>query len=404
MQPLKNAEEALKARVAQLESVDPELAKELKSVRDKKRGKKAVEEMASFLESRAEPGEQPPPPQPMALETIVLRTGRPVLAVVDDGIQLQFNDVESEVWRSRLEAVSTMLRNAVRAVGRVEVTGHPHFEWIGTAWLVAPDVVVTNRHVAGEFGHSRGNGFSFRVGATGRRMGSSIDFREEIGRTSSAEFNVLDILHIEGDDGPDMALLKVARKSGELALATPLVLRGAAVAPQQQVAVIGYPARDSRIPEPDLMRRDLRRRLRQKAPRARHDHRQERRHGHARLLDAWRQLGVRRARPHDRTSRRAALRRPVPRGQLRRCRSAHRGAAARARRPAGHQGHTRRHHLAQTVGSGESSRGGPGARRQRPDCHVDTAPSGHGDAGRSGDHDNQSGHDHHRVERRRRRR
>ena len=171
MQPLKNTEEALKSRVAQLERVDPELARELKGVREKKRGKKAFEEMASFLESRAEPGEQPPQPpqQPMALETIVLRTGRPVLAVVDDGIQLQFNDVESEVWRSRLEAVSAMLRDAVRAVGRVEVTGHPHFEWIGTAWLVAPDVVVTNRHVAGEFGRSRGNAFSFRVGATGRR-------------------------------------------------------------------------------------------------------------------------------------------------------------------------------------------------------------------------------------------
>jgi endonuclease G len=257
MQPLKNTEEALKSRVAQLESFDPELARELKGVREKKRGKKAVEEMASFLESRAEPGEQPPqpPPQPMALETIVLRTGRPVLAVVDDGIQLQFNDVESEVWRSRLEAVSAMLRDAVRAVGRVEVTGHPHFEWIGTAWLVAPDVVVTNRHVAGEFGRSRGNGFSFRIGATGQRMGSSIDFREEIGRSATAEFNVLDILHIEGDDGPDVALLKVARKSGELALASPLVLRAAAVEPKQQVAVIGYPARDSRIPEPDLMRR-----------------------------------------------------------------------------------------------------------------------------------------------------
>jgi endonuclease G, mitochondrial len=253
MHPQQNTEEALRSRVAQVESVDGELASELKSVREKKRGRKAVDEMAGFLESRGEADVQPPP-QPMALETIVLRTGRPVLAVVDDGIQLQFNDVESEVWRSRLENAATLLRNAVRAVGRVEVTAHPQFEWIGTAWLVAPDVIVTNRHVAAEFGRRRGSGFSFRMGVGGR-MRAAIDFREEIGRTATAEFSVLEILHIEDDDGPDVALLKVADTSGPLSLASPLALRRTAAILQQQIAVIGYPARDSRIPEPDLMRR-----------------------------------------------------------------------------------------------------------------------------------------------------
>jgi endonuclease G len=177
-----------------------------------------------------------------------------VLAVVDDGVQLVFTEVESEVWRSRLESVATMLHDAVRAVGRVEVSGHPHFEWIGTGWLVAPDVIVTNRHVAAEFGRRRGSGFSFKTGIGGR-MSAAIDFREEIGRNATAEFNVLDILHIEDDDGPDVALLKVADTSGPLTLASPLALAATAAVPEQQVAVIGYPARDSRIPEPDVMRR-----------------------------------------------------------------------------------------------------------------------------------------------------
>ena len=82
-----------------------------------------------------------------AQETIVLRTGRPVLAVVGDEAQLVFSDADSSVWESRLRQASGPLAAAARAVGRIEVEGHS-LAWLGTGWLVRPDVVVTNRHVA----------------------------------------------------------------------------------------------------------------------------------------------------------------------------------------------------------------------------------------------------------------
>ena len=72
----------------------------------------------------------------LSLRNIVLRVGRPVLAVVGDVPQLEFTDSESEVWRSRLQASTDLLQRAARAVGRIDVIGLPRFEYVGTGWLV----------------------------------------------------------------------------------------------------------------------------------------------------------------------------------------------------------------------------------------------------------------------------
>jgi endonuclease G len=140
-----------------------------------------------------------------AQETIVLRTGRPVLAVVGDEAQLVFSDPESSVWKSRLRDASAHLVSAAQAVGRIEVEGHD-LAWLGTGWLVRPDVVVTNRHVAAEFGRSDGTSFVFRQGIGGSQMNASIDFLEEIGSTKERTFRLNRILHIEDSNGPDLGV------------------------------------------------------------------------------------------------------------------------------------------------------------------------------------------------------
>jgi endonuclease G len=185
-----------------------------------------------------------------AQETIVLRTGRPVLAVVGDEAQLVFSDPESDVWKSRLRDASTHLVSAARAVGRIEVEGHD-LAWLGTGWLVRPDVVVTNRHVAAEFGRNDGTSFVFKQGTGGSQMNASIDFLEEIGSTNERTFRLDRILHIEDPDGPDLAFMKVS-PTGAQSLAAPIGLSTHSEA-NEMVAVIGYPARDSRIPDQQLM-------------------------------------------------------------------------------------------------------------------------------------------------------
>jgi endonuclease G len=186
------------------------------------------------------------------VETIVFRTGRPVLAIKNDEAQLTFDDADSHVWQSRLTEARQRLVQATQAVGRIEVEGHS-LDWVGTGWLVGDDTIVTNRHVAAEFGRHDGTTFVFRQGLTGGPMRASIDLLRELDREDSLTFELREIIHIEEEDGPDLAFLRVEPISGG-SPPTPITL-AASVRPDDFVAVIGYPARDSRIPDLDLMDR-----------------------------------------------------------------------------------------------------------------------------------------------------
>jgi endonuclease G, mitochondrial len=188
-----------------------------------------------------------------SLRNIVLRVGRPVLAIVGGKARLQFRDSESEVWRSRLEASSEGLRRAATAVGRIDVEGLPPLEFVGTGWVIDKNTIITNRHVARAFGERAGARFTFKQGARGRPIAAAIDFLEEAGRAQRRVFDIVDIVHIEDDDGPDFALLRVEDRSRGRELAPPIPLAVAPPRPDQQVAVIGYPARDGRVPDQKLV-------------------------------------------------------------------------------------------------------------------------------------------------------
>jgi endonuclease G, mitochondrial len=235
-------ESRLKGAVAAIEESDASLGAEMKDVR-------ATRSRGAGLESLPA---HPPLPDDLAPETIVFRTGRPVLAVKNDEAELTFADAESEVWRARLLASREVLAQAIRAAGRIEVDRH-ELDWLGTGWLVADDIVVTNRHVAAEFGRREGERFVFRQGFGGT-IASRIDFREEMGGSGAREFALARILHIEDDEGPDVAFLQVTPRADD-PLARPIPLAARTPRARQRVAVIGYPARDSRIPEQDLMLR-----------------------------------------------------------------------------------------------------------------------------------------------------
>ena len=224
----------------------------------------------------------------LSLRNIVLRVGRPVLAVVGGVPQIQFTDGESEVWRSRLQASSDRLQRASRAVGRIDVIGLPQFEYVGTGWLVERNTIATNRHVAREFGRQIRGRFAFKNGSGARPIRASIDFLEEIGRPERLEFQIVEILHIEDEKGPDFALLRVEETSGGRELAAPIPL--AAVA-----RPAGAANRGDRVSRPgqagsgrpvDAV--DLRRRVRQEAARAGPGDGGAVGRRAARLLDAWR--------------------------------------------------------------------------------------------------------------------
>jgi hypothetical protein len=214
----------------------------------------SVQERVGALESMG-------PDSALAVETIVNRVGRPILEVANDDYIVE--GPEAAIWEARLgnATVRTVLRRAIPSVGRIEVDNHPDLTWVGTGWIIADDVVVTNRHVAAEFAAlsatDAGRSFVFRRGWPDRniRMSARVDFRRELRNNSSRRFIVREVLHIEDDDGPDLAFLRVEPTSpaGSLSPSLPTSKRKAEV--QQYVATVGYPAADSRIPEQELMNR-----------------------------------------------------------------------------------------------------------------------------------------------------
>ena len=179
----------------------------------------------------------------LGTEAIILRFGRPSLLVQRD----TFDVPASDTWKARLDPTRSKLETAIRSIGRVEVPtlGVPY---VGTAWIIAPGVAVTNRHVADVFA-MRGphDEFAFRLTPEGQPYTADLDFHEEAGRETPFEVDLDRILFIAEDrqGAPDVALVGV-KPRGRRPLPLPLPLFGEAPRVGQVVAAIGYPAADPR--------------------------------------------------------------------------------------------------------------------------------------------------------------
>lgn len=191
------------------------------------------------------------PQEAEALESIVMRKQRPVLAIRNDVALLDFRDLgDSVIWKERLEAAKEFLVVANRAVGRIELVGS-QYDWVGTGWLVADGIMVTNRHVADVFAERHGLGFVFSIGDSGA-IRASVDFLQEVDSQHTRTFSLLRPLFIQQTPGPDVAFFEIEAHSGDRTLAAPIVLADT-IRGTTNAAVIGYPAYDSRIPEIALM-------------------------------------------------------------------------------------------------------------------------------------------------------
>lgn len=184
-------------------------------------------------------------------EAVVLRVGRPVLIIRNNEAELVLEDAESEEWRQRLTDAKQQLALSIPAIGRIELSNHPSLDWCGTGWLIDNNTVVTNRHVAELFARKNGAGFTFRQGEDGNPMASGIDLLQEFGNPATRVMKLKKILYIEPEPGPDMAFLQ-AEPLGD-GMPTPVTLQAEPAASLSNVAVIGYPAKDSRMPDVDLM-------------------------------------------------------------------------------------------------------------------------------------------------------
>jgi len=184
------------------------------------------------------------PVERIGIEAIIHLEGRPALLVKD----ASFEKPPAE-WDVLERHRGTIEKNIPR-VGRIEVDCHPRLDWVGTGFLVAPDVIMTNKHVALEF--SRRDWiirWKFIPEMTAR-----IDLKEEINNDEELECELGEVIGIH----PllDLALLRVMNPDCTSQL-SPLTIQS--IPPDKyldrEVYTIGYPAWDGRRNEPVPMRR-----------------------------------------------------------------------------------------------------------------------------------------------------
>lgn len=220
-------------------------------------------EVKEFLEISVKEGvdsafEQFPDDKGRLAEAIILTVGRPAILVQNNSFTVDTSDV----WAARLEVARANIEAAIRSVGRIEVTNHPRgFVYLGTGWLVAPDIIVTNRHVAEAFAKKEGNEFSFRKNTIlNQKIGVNIDFREEFQIDAQEQFEALKVLYIEENDSPDIAFIQISKRTlvgGAIfdLSSDPIPLIEDNIQDESEIAVIGYPAEDGRrnpLPDPEL--------------------------------------------------------------------------------------------------------------------------------------------------------
>ncbi|MEM8931508.1 MAG: serine protease [Acidobacteriota bacterium] len=165
---------------------------------------------------------------------IVLRRERPAFDIVDGF----FTDAVAP-WQS-LQQDEALLRPRIRAVGRVRADSAPYGHVAGTGFVVGPNLLMTNRHVAKYFvdgvGQSPGDTLTLDLDEE-----ASCDLLAEIGRTEQRvlAFERVELVHPYWD----VAVLRVIGEP--LADITPLKLRATRPVDEEHVGdtvvVVGYP-------------------------------------------------------------------------------------------------------------------------------------------------------------------
>ncbi|TWU09740.1 DNA/RNA non-specific endonuclease [Allorhodopirellula heiligendammensis] len=177
------------------------------------------------------------PRERMYLEAIVEEDGRPVVFVIDDEF-----DVLPDPWTQlNADPVRSRINALMPSIGRIEDISGGIPQHIGTGFVVGPNLMMTNRHVAEAFVRGLGrvrNQLSFVPG-----IESAIDFRRENEldpNDLSTSVRLTDVVMVH----PywDMALFRIeglspANGGLRLSVQAPEDLVG------RNIVVIGYPGR-----------------------------------------------------------------------------------------------------------------------------------------------------------------
>lgn len=197
------------------------------------------------------------PDEEVGVQVLLAATSRPAIPVqggrLGDSPPV-WGDL-TRIWRAQIEA-------ALGSVGRIEITGHPTLSWAGTAWVAAPELLLTSRRVAERFAAPAGGGGSEAHWRMRSGMSAQIDFNREIG-LPPGEGEIFDVpsdAEILVHPEQDLALVPVAARSRDdaspLPPPLPISSHGGEIGMGRKVFVAGHPELDASVPVPDLFLQD----------------------------------------------------------------------------------------------------------------------------------------------------
>jgi hypothetical protein len=191
--------------------------------------------LAQGDDAHLEPGEA------LGLEAVISLEGRPAILIQNGRFA-----TPPAPWRI-LDEVRNSIQEACQSVGRIEVD-HPFLDYAGTGFLVADDILMTNRHVAELFCQSHGGGYwTFE-----QEYQPCVDYLHEWGASTRARFRITELTAVHDHKRIDLALFRVARESLDDAMTPdPLTLASEydAAAKGRKVYTIGYPFKRDGDPE-----------------------------------------------------------------------------------------------------------------------------------------------------------
>lgn len=197
------------------------------------------EELETFLASPAKGREGL---HARELEAIIELHRRPVLHVVGDKIE----KAQSAAVEATMKIARPKVEPLLPSIGRVDLLNGLRGDWVGTAWMVAKNVMVTNRHVALEFTRTKRDGQRV-IGRNeiGQKLEVVVDTRQERESRERRGIRVRGVLHVEDDEGPDIAFLEVREtEAGDSLNLEPIALAKNDPEPKADVVLIGYPGSD----------------------------------------------------------------------------------------------------------------------------------------------------------------
>jgi hypothetical protein len=182
------------------------------------------------------------------LECVLLLYGRPALLVSQGRL------AEAPAFWNIVEDQRQDIELSQRGVGRIELVGHPEYDWAGTGFLVGETCLMTTRTVARHFAERQdAAGWQFRPA-----MSAWMDYQGDYQRPASAAYRVKRIIGVH--DRYDLALMEVEPPQHDGDAPAPLALAAAAPSRVEGRAVylVGYPVRDARRGEPETIARVFR--------------------------------------------------------------------------------------------------------------------------------------------------